>query len=70
MNWLLASTPVPNAGIVTLLLAAGLAVAFLGYQTWQCRRWHCGIAAEGEFTAWDDQRAEEIPAAERTRETA
>lgn len=56
-RWLTASTPIPNAGLLLLLAAAGIAVASLWYQTWQCRRRHVDIDVVDGITnavVWDE----------------
>lgn len=66
MNWLNATTTMPHWGLVSLMAAAGLAVAFLGYQAWQCRRWHVDIDEEGydgdNYAEWDESEPEPVPA--------
>lgn len=68
-SWLYATVTISRLGLLCLLLAAGSAVAFLGYQTLRCRRWHADVR-DDDFTAWDDQPpATETEPAEGGRDT-
>jgi hypothetical protein len=54
MNWLTGDTDLPNTGLLVLLAGVGLAVVFIGWQTWRCQRRHIDID-DVSYAAWDDQ---------------
>lgn len=58
MGWLEHPTvTVPLAGVACLGAAAGLALTFLGWQTWRCSRRHID---EAPAAAWDGQPPVEL----------
>lgn len=60
---------VPLPEYLALLAWACAASAVAADRWWQCRRWHCGIAAGGEFVAWDESTATTTTAADGGRDT-
>lgn len=65
-QWLHATTTLQTWALACLLLAAALAVASLGYQTWRCGRRHVDIRVIGydddSYAEWDDPASPDVPA--------
>lgn len=69
-GWLTATTAVPTVTLVSLVGWAALATALGLGHWWMYHRAPGAVEATTPPVAWDDQPAEPIPAAQRTRETA